>query len=355
MKPAADPVRATDPWLILTVTGPGVFDGIGDFSGALAESLRAYRPTELVVRRESWSELDAIDPARTAGVLVQYFPQAFMRGDLRHILRWLARVREAGRPVVITVHEFWPPLDGTFRRAIAQWLFRRTLRSLVRTATVTVVTYPHAIDVLALAVRAERAEVIPVGSTVLPIGPRDPDPDGCRVVMFGQPAALDAGVLRAVSGWLQRTPSASLDWLARSAEEMRAHWTSALQLPVDRVTFSGGLPAEDVSRHLRRGCVAIAPSANGASTRRSGFIALLAHGLPVVATDGITTPPALRQSGACVWAPEGQPDAFVAELDALVRDPARQAASSSAALAFFAEQLSWSAIAAAYARALTPV
>lgn len=355
MKPSLDPVRATDPWRILSVTGPGVFDGIGDFSGALVQALQTYRPTELIVRGESWRELDAVNPARTAGVVVQYFPQAFMRGDLRYILAWLSRVRAAGRPVVLTVHEFWPPLDGTFRRAIAQWLFRRTLRSLVRTATTTVVTYPHAIDVLSLAVQTDRVRVIPIGAAVMPVVVPVRRASPVRLVMFGQPAAMDAATVRAISAWIERTPSASLDWLGRSTDEMRTHWCGALQLPDARVSFSGALPADEVSRHLAAASIALAPNANGASTRRSTLSAMLAHHLPVVAIDGITTPDTLRESGACVWAHDGQPDAFVAALDALSVDPERQHAMSKAAAEFYERQLSWTAIASAYAEVLTPV
>jgi len=340
------------PWIVLSPFGGGVNDGIGDFADRLTSALGAIHPTQLVVRRASWRELDAIDPARTGGVIVQCYPPAFLRGDFRHLLRWLARVRASGAHVVVTLHEFWPPLNGSFRRAAAQWVFKRVVRALVRASTMAVVTQPLGRVKLADAVRTDRVTVIPIGAAVLPGAESVAKADGIQLVMFGQPAALQGDTLRAVAAWLARTPGASLEWCARSADEMRSAWTEAWQLPADRVRFSGGLPAAELSRRLRAGHIALAPNASGTSTRRSSVSALLAQGLPIVAIDGEETSDALRESGAFMWAADGEPAAFVAALDALAADPARQAALSARASAYFDEHLSWPRLAGAYAALL---
>lgn len=342
------------PWWVLSASGPGVFDGIGDFASHLTEALRAYGPAELFVRRESWRELGAIDPASTAGVIVQYFPQAFLRGDFRHLLRWLARVRAAGHPVVVTVHEFWPPLNGSLRRAAAQFVFKRMLRSLVRASTMAVVTHPDGRHDLARAVHTSRVTMIPIGAAVLPGSEPVAKSSGVKLVMFGQPTGMHGATLRAVAAWMARTPGASLKWFSRSEDEMRQSWRNTLGLPTDRVTFSGGLPAPEVSRRLRAAHIALAPNENGASTRRSTVSAFFAHGLPIVALDGENTSEELPESGACLWAPEGEPAVFVAALDALVPDAARQSALGARAAAFYETRLSWPRIAGAYAELLRP-
>lgn len=338
-------------WRVLSAAAPGRFDGIGDFASSLTDSLRGFGPAELFVRRESWAELEEIDVADTAGVIVQYYPQAFLRGDLRRMLRWLDRIRAAGRPVVLTVHEYWPPLDGTVRRAVVRLLFRRMLRACIRRSTAVVASQERSAHELAHVARGHQVMAIPVGSSI----PRTSAScaPGSGLVMFGQPAALHAPTVAAVAAWLETAePDVTLTWLGRSADEMRRRWCDDWRLPTTRIAFAGGLPAAAVSSALSHARIGLAPYENGASTRRTTFAAMLQHGLPIVALDGITTADWLRESGACVWAPEGDPQAFVAALGALSGDETRQRSLSARAIAVFEAQLSWPVIGAAYARLL---
>jgi glycosyltransferase involved in cell wall biosynthesis len=339
-------------WRVLSAAGPGRFDGIGDFASSLTEALRGFGAAELFVRQESWAELEQIDVASTAGVIVQYYPQAFLRGDLRRMLRWLDRVRAAGRPVVLTVHEYWPPLDGTVRRAAVRLLFRRMLRACIRRSTSVVASQERSAHELALVARGHQVLAIPVGSSIPRVdAPRTP---GSGLVMFGQPAAMHAPTVAAVAAWLETAAAGvTLTWLGRSTDEMRRRWCDDWHLPTTRVNFAGGLPAVAVSSALARARIGLAPYENGASTRRTTFAAMLQHGLPVVALDGITTADWLRESGACVWTPEGQPSAFVAALASLADDEARQRSLSTRAETVFETRMSWPVIGAAYARLLT--
>lgn len=347
------------PWRVLTFAPAGVSDGIGDFSERLASALGAHHPAGTFVRRATWRELDAVDPATLGGVVIQYFPQAYLHGDFRYLVRWLERARAAGVPIVTTVHEFWPPADGTFRRAAARWLFRRLLRTLVRASDHVVVTRPSALHDLAEAVRTDRAVVIPVGTSVLPPGERPAFPDEpvaklppTKLVMFGQPAAMDGAVLAAVSRWVAATPGASLEWVARSAGEMQDAWRRFGADPGARVTFSAGVPADDLSRRFSAATIGLAPNVNGTSTRRGTFVALLGHGLPIVATSGPNTGEALVEAAPCVFSPEGEPAPFVDRLAALAADPERQAALGRAAREYYDRTLAWRHIADAYATLL---
>lgn len=339
-------------WRVLSASAPGRFDGIGDFAASLTQALQPFRPTELVVRGETWAELERLDVASTAGVIVQYFPQAFMRGDLRVMLRWLDRVRHAGKPVVLTVHEYWPPLNGTLRRAVSRVLFRRTLRACIRRSSAVVTSQEHSAHDIASVARGHEVVAIPIGSSI-PVESGGAMAPGCGLVMFGQPAAMHAPTIAALAAWLvSAPPDVTLTWLGRSADEMRTSWCTTWGLPADRVQFRGGLAAADVSLALQSARLALAPYENGASTRRSTFAALVEHRRPIVALDGITTSDWLRESGACVWTAEGNPPAFVAAVSQLIGDAARQATLSRCAGDLFDARLSWPKIGEAYARVL---
>ncbi len=340
-------------WRVLSPVPPGAFDGIGDFAGALTTALQAFGPTELFVRKDSWRELEHAAIEDTAGAVVQYFPQAFMRGDLRVLLGWLDQLRAARKPVVLTVHEYWPPLNGTVRRAVARLLFRRVLRACIRRSTAVVTSQEWSAHELASLARGHRIQAIPVGSSIPCAGSCAPaPPDGCRLVLFGQPAAMHAPTIAAVGAWLSSTPSGvSLTWLGRSTEELR-NAGERLGLPAARVAYLGGLSAVEVSGALQSARIGLAPYENGASTRRTTFAALLEHRLPVVALDGVLTSEWLRESHACVWTPEGAPAQFVDAVSQLVTDVPRQAVLAARAREVFDTRLSWPRLAEAYARLL---
>lgn len=341
------------PWRVISAAGPGAFDGIGDFAGSLTTALRELGPAELVVRKEHWSELKSVAVENTAGAVVQYFPQAFMRGDLRALLRWLDQLRAAQKPVVLTVHEYWPPLNGTVRRAVVRLLFRRMLRACIRRSTAVVTSQEWSAHDLASLARGHRIQVIPVGSSIPCVGPVISQRAGSRLVMFGQPAAMHSPTIEALGAWLSSAPSeVSLTWLARSTEEMRKAGGS-LGLPAGRVTYAGSLSAAAVSAVLGSSRIGLAPYANGASTRRTTFAALLEHRLPVVALDGILTSDWLRKSGACLWTPEGEPARLVDAVSQLLNDAPGQLALAARARDVFDAHLSWPRIAAAYARLLS--
>lgn len=347
------------PWRVITFAGAGVHDGIGDFSALLGAALNECHPTSVFVRGGSWRELDAVDPSALGGVVIQYFPQAYLHGDFRHLVRWLERARASGVPILTTVHEFWPPADGTFRRAAGRWLFRRLLRTLVRLSDRVVVTRPSAVLDLAEAAPTDRVTVIPIGSSVLPPRERPLRPGEpvaklppVRLLMFGQPAAMDGRIVAAVSRWVAATPSASLEWVARSADEMRAAWQRFGANPAARVTFSGGVPADELSRRMSAATIGLAPNVNGTSTRRGTFAALLAHGLPIVATSGPNTGDALVEAAPCQFSPEGEPEIFVGHLVSLAADPVRQDVLARSARDYYDRTLAWRHIAAAYAELL---
>lgn len=369
------------PWLVLAPSAPGRLDGIGDQSWQLARAMgRRGAPADLVVRTTesasairrdvgdgaplvdtvtSWRAL--AEPAwieraaSTAGVVVNFFPSAYVRKDLPALLKWLHRVGAAGRPRVLTLHEFWASPVGSIRRAVLSAIHRRTLAFLSARVDHVVVTTGLAKRLLCEAGVARRQDVriIPIGTNIDVTG-RAVEGATPTIVMFGQPAGMHADTLVALARWVAESPRpVELCWLGRSVEEMQQFWTSR-QLPIGRVTFAGGLAATEVSQRLASAKIGLAPYIDGVSTRRSSFAALVAHRLPIVGLDASCTDAWLRDSGALLLSSLDTPGAFVANIERVLDDPARAAALSAATAEIYETRLSWDRIADAYLSMAAP-
>jgi hypothetical protein len=286
---------------------------------------------------------------------VQYFPQAFLRPDLPDLVSWLARRRREGRPSALTVHEYWPPRTGSPRRAWLRARCRRALRALASESSTLIVTQPYAAGELMASgvVPGARPSVIPVGSGIPRAAGGSSAGGLSTLVMFGQPAGFDPGAVAAVARWLGGLAHPPrFWWFSRSEREMRAWWLERVRAPIEVAEFHGGLPADVLSRRLAEGTVALAPYIDGASTRRSSLVALIEHGLPVVALDGRYTDTLLRESGALTFAPLGAADQFAHLAAELLDDRARRDAMAANAARLFRERLAWPRIAEAYRAAV---
>jgi glycosyltransferase involved in cell wall biosynthesis len=363
------------PWLVLAPTAPGRLDGIGDQSWQLARAMgRRGVSADLVVRTaepasairnaagdgppsietvSSWRALAepswVARAASTSGVVVNFFPPAYVRKDLPALLKWLHRVGAAGRPRILTIHELWASPVGSIRRSVLSAIHRRTLAFLCARVDHVVVTTGLAERLLREAGLAlqQDVQVIPIGTNIDVTG-RAAAGATPTIVMFGQPAGMHADTIAAVARWVAQSPRpVALCWLGRSMEEMQQFWTSR-QLPAERVTFAGGLAAADVSQRLASAAIGLAPYVDGVSTRRSSFAALVAHRLPLVGLDAVCTDPWLRESGALLLSPLDAPDAFTANIERALGDPALAAALSNATAKVYETRLSWDRIADAY-------
>jgi glycosyltransferase involved in cell wall biosynthesis len=123
-------------------------------------------------------------------------------------------------------------------------------------------------------------------------------------------------------------------------------------LPQAALEVAAGLDAAAVSRALAGASMGFAPILDGVSTRRTTVAALLQHGLPVAGSDGRTTDPLLRDSGAFALVPASDAAAAdaAAAIDALLSDSARRARMAGQARALFEAHLSWPRIADQYLR-----
>lgn len=328
-------------WVVTAPAPAGVYDGIGDYASRLSRALEATGTTRLVV-----SGRDPLPaPADVAGVLHQYSPQARVPG----LDGWLRALHARQVPIVVTVHEYWPPHSWSPRRAVLRWQNRRNLVTLLRLASAVVVTQ----DIYARELRAAGVcegtplAVIPVGSNI------DRGPAGGArdrgLVLFGQPASFQRDHLAALATWLvEEAARPRLTWMGRSLDELQRAWEDIAPHPRDIVTLVGGAAESDVSAVLTRATLGLAPYANGASGKRTTLAALLQHGVPTVATTGIATDAWLQSTPALLTVRDDNPRAFVDAVDALLRDDGERERLSRNAEQLYATHMAWPRLAEQY-------
>ena len=341
---------ASDAWLVLSPAPAGRFNGIGDYAARLAAALGSFAATDLLVTGEGdWPAL-----ADVGAVFHQYSPAAPYGALWRDENRWLDRVARAGRPVVVTIHEYWPPANGSLKRALYRAYLRRRIRRVAARATAVLVTQELSVGRLrAAGILPARCpvHVVPVGSNVTPAvcapGPRDGG-----LLLFGQAAHMHPAVMRAVAQWRVASGAREpLTWVSRSADEARAWWCRVAGGRAGDVRCLGGLPEAELSQLLSAATLGLAPYADGASGRRTTLAALMQHAVPTLSLQGMGTDEWLRRDGPAL-ATDSDPAAFVPAIETLLADPDRRAALSRAARSAFETHMSWPTIADAYARAL---
>jgi hypothetical protein len=363
--------------LVVCPTAPGRFDGVADYACWLAAHLAAHTPTALVglseeegpsggplpcragvprftVRR--WRELwqRRREPAFDAGaVLFQYVPHLYSKAfDAFWALFWLAQQRVRRRPVVMTVHEYAIPADS-LKRAVARVVMNGVVVALGVVASHLVVTFelPRRRIGRLLVWKAGRIAVIPVGSNIVPSAEQPSPIGGHRALcaVFGQPEAMSARLVAALGRWLgEAGGGVRVRWMTRSGaavrhfvEEQCGSWPSGLEV-LERA------PADEISRVLASATVFLAPIVDGVSTRRTTVMAALAHGLPIVGTDGPCTDEVLRTSEAFALSPPEDGQAWIAQLERVLGDAALRARMGRAARALYESRFTWDRIAAAY-------
>src|SRR5690606_28314882 len=163
-------------------------------------------------------------------------------------------------------------------------------------------THQVAKDELAALGFAPSAVVIPVGSNV-PVAPGKARAERGPFVMFGQPASFAPALVRAIASDL--ASEHEVRWLTRAAGEAEA-FCRAHRVDGRRLVVLAGRDAAEVSDQMTSASAALAPIVDGVSTRRTSVAAALAHGLPVVGTDGPCTTDALRRSSAFLLTAPGE-------------------------------------------------
>ncbi len=328
-------------WVVTAPAPVGVFDGIGDYASRLAVALASTHATAVAVSdRAALPSADEVD-----GVLHQYSPHT----ESAHMEGWLQALHARHVPIVVTVHEYWPPSSWSPRRVVLRWQNRRRLVALLRLASAVVVTQDIAARELRAAGLAGKKpiHVIPAGSNISRVGTSGPRAGG--LVMFGQPASFQREHLAALGAWLSTgAQRPGLTWVGRSLDELQRAWHDVAPNSRDAATLVGGADEATVSALLMRSTVGLAPYANGASGKRTTLAALLQHGVPTVATTGIASDPWLTRSEGVRMVPDTAPRMFVNAVEALLGDVGERDRLSRNAEALFSTHLAWPRLADQY-------
>lgn len=334
-------------WVIVCPPPTGPFDGIADYAARLARALNNHHETRLVVAgRDTLPEANQVD-----AVSLQYFPGTALSSVAPGGGRWIEAVRRRQRRVVVTVHEYWPPSDGTVGRWLRRRVARRRLEWVLRTADGIVVAQEISSRELRAAgvVGALPLTVVPVGSNIDVTAPMVERAGG--LVVFGQPAAMDPSAMRAVAMWLRRQPEpVRLTWVAREAAEVEEWWRTRAQGDPGRLLVRAALPEAEVSVVLRGATAGLACHADGTSGRRTTLAALLVHGVPTIALSGKATDGWIAECAGLALVPADRPEAIPATIDAVCADSPRRTAMTTAALACGDRHVAWPVIADRYAR-----
>ncbi len=370
-------------FLVICPTAPGRLDGVADYACWLAASLAPHAPASLVglarptpppgaaeglpevprVALGSWRELwrrRREEPFGDSVPILQWVPQLYLGSrEFSWLLLWLRHCRARGRPVVVTVHELAIPVGRSLRRAGARLAMEFALVALGVLATHLVATYGLTERRLRRRLRWKRRAIakVPVGSNIpVALVADTPVEKNDKVVctIFGQPEAMSAAIVARL-GRQASHDQLRLRWLGRSSEAIAAFLRDRCGLPDGAFEVAAARPSPDVSRCLAASDLLLAPLVDGVSTRRTTVIAGLAHGLPIVGTDGPCTDDVWRRSGACLLTPGGDAESFVRNVALVASDAQRRAEMRRAARALFEAHFTWERIAGAYLAHLSRV
>jgi hypothetical protein len=191
--------------------------------------------------------------------------------------------------------------------------------------------------------RGVDVEWLPVPSAIPPV--RDPGCAAAVRALCGNPRAL-IGHFGTYGDLIVPLLAPAIARLAKSADikvlligaggpVFRRAIVAAHPDIADRVIATGELKAEDVSSHIAVCDVMLQPYPDGISTRRTSAIAALAHGKPIVSTDGHLTDAFWRNHAAVVLVPAADPAAMAVAARELLDDPGRRRTAGAHASALY--------------------
>lgn len=352
---------------------PPLRGGLADHTHGLARALAGRVPVtvlssagvdsdpEFAVRAEvsRWDSRSALEqhlstlPA-DAVRLWQYVPHMYGRGGVNRALPAVWRTqRSQGFRQVVLAHEIAAPWGWRPHHWWYAWNHRRQWRAVL-----------------------DQADLIPVstGAWVEQWSRRCPGRAGSLFTM-ASPSNVPVVPLpadhrerwRAEIGWEPRLPvvvwfgsvsaAKQLDWVVAGWRAAHAMGRSAglvivggepgLEVPDSLRPFlriTGFLPAQEVSAVFQAADLMALPFVDGASERRTTLTAGLAHGLPVVSTDGHNTGSAIRGGDYLSLTPVGDRDAFARRMVDLLGDPEERRRLSAVGLQRYERALGWDAV-----------
>jgi glycosyltransferase involved in cell wall biosynthesis len=266
-------------------------------------------------------------------------------------LGWLRSARRArrlgdGRRLVAVLHEVFERGDSRLRMRLLERAHRWSAATIAAAADAVVVSDPA---------RARRLSRLVPGvarPTVVPVGPNVPVPAEAPrrarseiVCSFGLlQARRDLETLVQAAALLRRTrPGATFVLVGDlDGDPARRASLAALAARLEApVTFTGSLPAAEVSAALAGAAVFVSPYTDAVSLGSGTLAAALAHALPVVVFEDVELHPALVPGSTVLTAPRSA-EGLARVLDAALGPEAD--AVGAAGRALYERELSWQAI-----------
>jgi glycosyltransferase involved in cell wall biosynthesis len=237
------------------------------------------------------------------------------------------------------------------RRHLLVAVQRRMARMILGASDRVYITVPAWADLIRDAgpERIPPVALAPVPSTI----PRVDDPAGVAGVRrryapggeaivgaFSTYRPSVAALLEAVLPGLLGRPGRVALLLGRNGEAVAARIAARHPGLAGRVFATGGLPPEDVSRHLQAADLLIQADAGGICAKQTTTMAALANGRPIVAAAGRLSEPCWAEDRCVALAPEAEPGGLLRLAEACLGDPAERARLGEAALSAYARRFS---------------
>lgn len=281
------------------------------------------------------------DPARV--LLVQYAPQAFgQRGANLAFCRWARRRARLGDEVRVVFHEPWVPFAPRPGRLVLASATRWMARLLLTAARRSYVSVPAWAGLLApWAPRgAPEPQWLPVGATILP----EPDPGAADAIrravgagtILGHFGTHGEAIVRllepALAYALERSPTSAALLVGRGSAACADRIRRRRPELAARIHASPAATATEVSHAIQAFDVALQPYPDGATSRRTTLMAVLAHGVATATHFGRYSDPLWREAGFPLAASSGALGGLAARL---LADAEARASSAAAAGALY--------------------
>ena len=353
---------------LLTAEYPPMQGGVGDFTRELARAMAALGTEVHVVTgaqggddatSEAWRVLRAVDGwgwgllRRLPGLLrdldpdvvnIQYQTAAYgMHPAVNLLPWWLRRASWPGRRprLVVTYHDVRVPYLFPKAGRLREWV---TL-FIARHSDAAIATNVE--DETWLRARLPddyRLARIPIGSNIAPVPPADYDraawrarlgvaPEESLLAYFGflNESKGSEDLVRALAGLAARGVPARLLMVGGrvgSSDPTNAAYADRVEALMaelgvaDKVLWTGYTAPAEVSANLLAADVGVLPYRDGASFRRGSFMALLAHGRPIVTTTPRVPIPELVDGKNIRLVSPADPAALTEAIAALAADEA---------------------------------
>lgn len=271
-------------------------------------------------------------------LLVQWVPHGYGYKSMNLVfcLWLLSRAKLKHDRVELMVHEpFLAFGEGSQKQNLAAAIHRLMLTVLLGASSRVWVSIPEWETHLRPFTTSKKTFLwLPVPSNISVVD----DPDGAarvrsRYTLAGETLVGHFGaynlymvqlMLQLLPELLTRKEQLSMVLVGKGSLELRARVIEQHPDLTKRVHATGALSAEDLSRHVGACDVMLQPYQDGVSGRRTSVMTALAHGLPIITTQGKATEAVWADSQAVVLTEVGDIKAMVDATLALLADEQRR-------------------------------